>query len=277
MTCFCRRYLGSNNFDSDDGHRPTIPSTVQHSVRAARRAHPCDLPVCLGAKAFCVSQEGKTMSQGALVKALAEKLQTTLGQSQEFLNALATIATREVKNRGFVNIPGLCMIKRSVKADALKGRRVPGKTRRVQMRVRALPAAALKKAMKRRSGAQETHEKVLKKCHQAQTCFTYGKEEDVTSNVCQLDTTPITFQQRYVWEKCLSALPGTEEALPPEIQKQWAVAITKGPTAKHAVVNAYVPKDCSYKFKMAFTISQIENFKNLSGYHNCKETMQSVS
>ena len=102
------------------------------------------------------------MSQGALVKALAEKLQTTLGQSQEFLNALATIATREVKNRGFVNIPGLCMIKRSVKADALKGRRVPGKTRRVQMRVRALPAAALKKAMKRRSGAQETHEKVLK-------------------------------------------------------------------------------------------------------------------
>ena len=162
MACFCRRYFGSNNFDSDDGHRPTIPSTVQHSVRAARRAHPCDLPVCLGAKAFCVSQEGKTMSQGALVKALAEKLQTTLGQSQEFLNALATIATRELKNRGFVNIPGLCMIKRSVKADALKGRRVPGKTRRVQMRVRVLPAAALKKAMKRRSGAQETHEKVLK-------------------------------------------------------------------------------------------------------------------
>ena len=37
------------------------------------------------------------MSQGALVKALAEKLQTTLGQSQEFLNALASIATREVK------------------------------------------------------------------------------------------------------------------------------------------------------------------------------------
>ena len=212
MTCFCRRYLGSNNFDSDDGHRPTLPSTVQHSVRAARPAHPCDLPVCLGAKAFCVSQEGKTMSQGALVKALAEKLQTTLGQSQEFLNALATIATRELKHRGFVNIPGLCMIKRSVKADALKGRRVPGKTRRVQMRVRVLPAAALKKAMKRRSGAQETHEKVLKKCHQSQTCFTYGKEEDVTSNVCQLDTTPITFQQRYVWEKCLSALPGTEKS-----------------------------------------------------------------
>ena len=98
-----------------------------------------------------------------ILKALAEKLQTTLGQSQEFLNALATIATREVKNRGFVNIPGLCMIKRSVKADALKGRRVPGKTRRVQMRVRVLPAAALKKAMKRRSGAQETHEKVFKK------------------------------------------------------------------------------------------------------------------
>ena len=73
MACFCRRYFGSNNFDSDDGHRPTIPSTVQHSVRAARRAHPCDLPLCLGAKAFCVSQEGKTMSQGALVKALAEK------------------------------------------------------------------------------------------------------------------------------------------------------------------------------------------------------------
>ena len=276
MTCFCRRYFGSNNFDSDDGHRPTIPSTVQHSVRAARSAHPCDLPLCLGAKAFCVSQEGKTMSQGALVKALAEKLQTTLGQSQEFLNALATIATREVKNRGFVNIPGLCMIKRSVKADGLKGRRVPGKTRRVQMRVRVLPAAALKKAMKRRSGAQETHEKVLKNHHQAQTCFTYGKEEDVTSNVCQLDTTPITFQQRYVWEKCLSAVPGTEEALPPEIQKQWAVAITKGPKAKHAVVNAYVPKDCSYKFKMTFTISQIENFKNLFDYHNRKETMQSV-
>ena len=168
------------------------------------------------------------------------------------------------------------MIKRSVKADALKGRRVPGKTRRVQMRVRVLPAAALKKAMKRRSGAQETHEKVLKKCHQAQTCFTYGKEEDVTSNVCQLDTTPITFQQRYVWEKCLSAVPGTEEALPPEIQKQWAVAITKGPTAKHAVVNAYVPKDCSYKFKMTFTISQIEKFKNLFDYHNRKERMQSV-
>ena len=201
------------------------------------------------------------MSQGALVKALAEKLQTTLGQSQEFLNALASIATREVKNRGFVNIPGLCMIKRSVKADGLKGRSVPGKTRRVQMRVRFLPAAALKKAMKRRSGAQETH----------------GKEEDVTSNVCQLDTTPITFQQRYVWEKCLSALPGTEEALPPEIQKQWAVAITKGPKAKHAVVNAYVPKDCSYKLKMAFTISQIEKFKNLFDYHNRKETMQSVS
>ena len=39
------------------------------------------------------------MSQGALVKALAEKLQTTLGQSQEFLNALATIATREVKKK----------------------------------------------------------------------------------------------------------------------------------------------------------------------------------
>ena len=168
------------------------------------------------------------------------------------------------------------MIKRSVKADALKGRRVPGKTRRVQMRVRALPAAALKKAMKRRSGAQETHEKVFKKCHQAQTCFTYGKEEDVTSNVCQLDTTPITFQQRYVWEKCLSAVPGTEEALPPEIQKQWAVAITKGPKAKHAVVNAYVPKDCTYKFKMTFTISQIENFKNLFDYHNRRERMQSV-
>ena len=41
------------------------------------------------------------MSQGALVKALAQKLQTTLGQSQEFLNALATIATREVKKQRF--------------------------------------------------------------------------------------------------------------------------------------------------------------------------------
>ena len=169
------------------------------------------------------------------------------------------------------------MIKRCVKADQVRVKdkqtvkAMPGKTL-----VRAFPAAALKKAMKRRSEAQETHEKVLKNRHQAQTCFTYGEEEDVTSNVCQLDTTPITFQQRYVWEKCLSAVPGTEEALPPEIQKQWAVAITKVPKAKHAVVNAYVPKDCSYKFKMTFTISQIEKFKNLFDYHNRKERMQSV-
>ena len=97
MTCFCRRYLGSNNFDSDDGHRPTIPSTVQNSLRAPRPAHPCDLPLCLGAKAFCASQEGNTMTQCALVKALAQQLQTTPGQSKEFLNALATIATTEVK------------------------------------------------------------------------------------------------------------------------------------------------------------------------------------
>ena len=41
------------------------------------------------------------MTQGALVKALAQQLQTTLGQSKEFLNALATIATTEVNKHRF--------------------------------------------------------------------------------------------------------------------------------------------------------------------------------
>ena len=41
------------------------------------------------------------MTQGALVKALAQQLETTPAQSKEFLNALATIATREVKQQRF--------------------------------------------------------------------------------------------------------------------------------------------------------------------------------
>ena len=39
------------------------------------------------------------MTQGALVKALAQQLETTPAQSKEFLNALATIATTEVKKK----------------------------------------------------------------------------------------------------------------------------------------------------------------------------------
>ena len=91
--------------------------------------------------------------------------------------------------------------------------------------------------------------------------------ELVGSHVSELDTSPITHQQRYVWQKCLSASPGTQQALPFEIQKQWDVAVTKGPKAKHAVVNANIPKDCSYKFKMAFTTSHTEKFKKLFDYH----------
>ena len=91
--------------------------------------------------------------------------------------------------------------------------------------------------------------------------------ELVGSNVSELDTSPITRQQRYVWEKCLNASPGTQQVLPFEIQKQWDVAVTKGPKAKHAVVNANIPKDCSYKFKMAFTTSHTEKFKKLFDYH----------
>ena len=91
--------------------------------------------------------------------------------------------------------------------------------------------------------------------------------ELVGSHVSELDTSPITHQQRYVWQKCLHASPGTQQALPFEIQKQWDVAVTKGPKAKHAVVNANIPKDCSYKFKMAFTTSHTEKFKKLFDYH----------
>ena len=159
------------------------------------------------------------------------------------------------------------MIKRSVKKDQVRVRdkqtvkAMPGKTL-----VRAFPAAALKKAMKRRSGAQETHEKVLKHATKHKHASLMVKKKMLLVMFANL--TPRRLHSNSAMSgKCLSAVPGTEEALPPEIQKQWAVAITKGPKAKHAVVNAYVPKDCSYKFKMAFTTSHTEKFKKLFDYH----------
>merc|ERR1712131_474522 len=92
------------------------------------------------------------MSKGALAAALAEATEVKPAVARKMLEALAEVATAQVKTGKFT-IPGLCMIKTRKKPATKAGKReVFGKVVMVKAKpaktvVKAYPVSALKKAI----------------------------------------------------------------------------------------------------------------------------------
>merc|ERR1712232_1186951 len=93
----------------------------------------------------------KSMSKGALVRALAEKCEVKTKQANQFLLGLAGQITAEVKKNGAFNLPGLFRIKTRVKPATKAGKKeIFGKMMVVKAKpaktvVKAFAVAALKK------------------------------------------------------------------------------------------------------------------------------------
>ena len=95
----------------------------------------------------------KAMTKGAIADSLAEKCELKKSVASKAINALAEIATAEVKKSGIFTIPGLCRIKTRVKPATKAGKReIFGKMQIVKAKpaktvVKAFPVAALKAAV----------------------------------------------------------------------------------------------------------------------------------
>ena len=63
----------------------------------------------------------------------------------------------------------------------------------------------------------------------------------------ELDSRPVTPQQRHVFKKALEALPGLPGSLPAPVQEAWEQAAKGRPGDRAAIINATVPRDVSYK------------------------------
>jgi len=85
----------------------------------------------------------KSMSKGAIADALGAAVEKKRSEMSKVLEALAEIASKEVKGTGKFVIPGVCMIKTRHKPATKAGKRMAfGK----EMRVKAKPARTIVKA-----------------------------------------------------------------------------------------------------------------------------------
>merc|ERR1712045_55281 len=101
-------------------------------------------------KAAAMKAPVRAMSKGALADALATKCELKKAVASKMLEALAGIATAEVKKAGVFAIPGLARLKIRTKPATKAGKReVFGKVVMVKAKpatkvVKAFPVAALK-------------------------------------------------------------------------------------------------------------------------------------
>merc|ERR1711924_500246 len=111
------------------------------------------LPDCfaMGPPMRSMKAAGKSMSKGALTKALASEHGLKQKACSEVINSVVAIATKEVKATGIFTLPGVCRIKTRMKPATKAGVRMMfGKETKVKARpaktiVKAFPVAALKK------------------------------------------------------------------------------------------------------------------------------------
>merc|ERR1712146_560386 len=93
----------------------------------------------------------KSMSKGAMTKALATEHELKQKACSDVINSLVAIATAEVKKNGVFTIPGLCRLKTRTKPATKAGVRIMfGKETKVKAKpaktiVKAYPVSALKK------------------------------------------------------------------------------------------------------------------------------------
>merc|ERR1719197_439563 len=96
----------------------------------------------------------KAMPKGGIAEALATATEQKKADMSKALEALAELATKEVKSTGKFTIPGLCMIKTRHKPATKAGKRMAfGKEVKVKAKpartvVKAFAVAALKKTVK---------------------------------------------------------------------------------------------------------------------------------
>merc|ERR1712028_108365 len=85
----------------------------------------------------------KSMAKGAIADALATACEQKKSEVAKVLDALATLAGKEVKGTGKFTIPGVCMIKTKHKAATKAGKRLMFGQ---EMKVKAKPARTVVKA-----------------------------------------------------------------------------------------------------------------------------------
>ena len=94
-----------------------------------------------------------------------------------------------------------------------------------------------------------------------QGCFEVGNEAAVLcqeSDDFQNDTSSITHQQRYVWNKLLNLPIGHEGSPPPEVREKYENAPT--PKIRAVIVNHFVPKNVRYRDVIKFHQGRLHKF-----------------
>merc|ERR1711957_470526 len=95
----------------------------------------------------------KAMSKGGIAEAVAAACELKKADASKVLDAIASIATKEVKKTGIFSLPGLCRLKLRTKPATKAGKReIFGKMQVVKAKparkiVKAFPAAALKNSI----------------------------------------------------------------------------------------------------------------------------------
>ena len=116
---------------------------------------------------------------------------------------------------------------------------------------------------KKGKGNMEGHEK------KASELATWAESQDDDAE--EVDERPITKEQRHVWGKAMAALPGTPNALPPDIKSRADQLKTSRAAGKtkiaNALVNSIVPRNVKYSttlnFKNPATLEKYEKFSDL--------------
>merc|ERR1712113_300638 len=107
----------------------------------------------MGKKAMKPKAGAKSITKGAIAKAVAEQHEIKASKMSAIINSLAEIGTKEVTSTGKFTFPGLVMIKPRVKpaTKACKkeifGKMCDVKARPARTVVKAFPVSALKKSV----------------------------------------------------------------------------------------------------------------------------------
>ena len=82
-------------------------------------------------------------------------------------------------------------------------------------------------------------------------------------DVEEFDTSSITAQQRYCFDKALALEPGTPGSLPEDIKKKFIELKSGRPAQRNALINAVVPKDVAYKTVLKLDEHVVTKFKTM--------------